>query len=307
MANPKQDIQRKGRKTPAKAGTERRQHMGKWLLIDGHNLLFQMFFGMPARIVSRDGKAMQGTLGFVGATLRMIRMTEPTHVLAVFDGEHENPRRELDPEYKSGRVDYSAVPEEESPFSQLPDIYRALDQMGICHTETVACEADDLIASYIRRLPADASAVIASFDSDFFQLVSKRVSVLRYRGKDNIVLLDEQGVQARFGVPPKQYADFKALTGDKADSIVGVRDVGPRTAASLLASFGNIEGIIAHTEEIHRFVVRRSVSQSAELMRRNRSLIRLLGEEPLPVSPENMTYTPKPDTTFDVMRAIGLY
>ena len=83
--------------------------------------------------------------------------------------------------------------------------------------------------------------------------------------------------------------------------------MGPRTAASLLASFGNIEGIIAHTEEIHRFVVRRSVSQSAELMRRNRSLIRLLGEEPLPVSPENMTYTPKQDTTFDIMRAIGLY
>lgn len=281
--------------------------MDKWLLIDGHNLLFQMFFGMPARIVSRDGRAMQGTLGFAGAALRMIRMTEPTHVLAIFDGEHENPRKEIDPAYKSGRVDYSTVPETESPFSQLPDIYRALDEMGVCHIETVGCEADDLIASYIRHLPDATEAVIASLDSDFFQLASERVSILRYRGKENIVMLDEGGIQARFGISPAQYADFKALTGDKADNIEGVQNVGPRTAASLLASYGDIEGIIAHTEEIHRFVVRRAVSESADLMRRNRKLIRLAGEEPLPVPPEKMTYHPSSDTTFDVMRAIGLY
>lgn len=281
--------------------------MEKWLLIDGHNLLFQMFFGMPARIVSRDGKAMQGTLGFAGATLRMIRMVKPTHVLTVFDGEHKNPRKELDPAYKSGRADYSAVPEAESPFSQLPDICRALDEMGVCHIETVGCEADDLIASYIRHLPDGTEAVIASLDSDFFQLASERVSILRYRGKENIVMLDEGGIQARFGISPAQYADFKALTGDTADNIEGLQNVGPRTAASLLASYGDIEGIIAHTEEIHRFVVRRAVSESADLMRRNRKMIRLAGEEPLPVSPEKMTYRPSSDTTFDVMRAIGLY
>ena len=281
--------------------------MDKWLLIDGHNLLFQMFFGMPARIVSRDGRAMQGTLGFAGAALRMIRMTEPTHVLAIFDGEHENPRKEIDPAYKSGRVDYSTVPEAESPFSQLPDIYRALDEMGVCHIETVGCEADDLIASYIRHLPDGTEAVIASLDSDFFQLASERVSILRYRGKENIVMLDEGGIQARLGISPAQYADFKALTGDTADNIEGVQNVGPRTAASLLASYGDIEGIIAHTEEIHRFVMRRAVSESADLMRRNRKLIRLAGEEPLPVFPEKMTYHPSSDTTFDIMRAIGLY
>ena len=54
--------------------------MKRILLVDGSNLLFQMFFGMPARIINEQGKAIQGTLGFVGALLKIIRMTEPAHV-----------------------------------------------------------------------------------------------------------------------------------------------------------------------------------------------------------------------------------
>ena len=64
--------------------------MKRLLLIDGSNLLFQMFFGMPARIVNREGKAIQGTLGFTGALLKIIRMVNPTHAAVIFDGEHEN-------------------------------------------------------------------------------------------------------------------------------------------------------------------------------------------------------------------------
>lgn len=68
--------------------------------IDGSNLFFQMFFGMPSRIVNSQGKAIQGTLGFVGALLKMIQKIEPTHLIVIFDGEHENSRCEINPEYK---------------------------------------------------------------------------------------------------------------------------------------------------------------------------------------------------------------
>ena len=101
--------------------------MNRLLIVDGSNLLFQMFFGMPARIVNEQGKAIQGTLGFVGALLKIIRRTEPTHIVVLFDGEHENERSTLDSDYKANRVDYSETPEEETPFSQLPDVYAALD------------------------------------------------------------------------------------------------------------------------------------------------------------------------------------
>ena len=103
--------------------------MAKLLLIDGSNLLFQMFFGMPARIFGADGRAIQGVLGFVGALLKIIRMVGPTHMLAVFDGEIENTRADLDKAYKANRPDLRTVPEEENPYSQLGDIYRALDYL----------------------------------------------------------------------------------------------------------------------------------------------------------------------------------
>ena len=122
--------------------------MNRLLIIDDSNLLFQMFFGMPARIVNEKGKAIQGTLGFVGGLLKIIRKVEPTHIFAVFDGEHKNNRQELNPDYKANRIDYNMVSEDKNPFSQLEDVYAALNYLSVKNTETADCEADDLIASY---------------------------------------------------------------------------------------------------------------------------------------------------------------
>lgn len=105
--------------------------MNRFLIVDGSNLLFQMFFGMPARIVNNEGKAIQGTLGFVGALLKIIRKVEPTHALVLFDGQHENDRTSLDSDYKANRIDYSEVAEEDNPYSQIGDVFAALDCMGI--------------------------------------------------------------------------------------------------------------------------------------------------------------------------------
>ena len=115
------------------------------LLVDGSNLMFQMFYGMPSRIVNKQGVAIHGVLGFVGAFLRIVGLVEPTHILVVFDGEHENPRVLLDDQYKANRPDFSAMQEEETPFSQMPYIYDALDHMGVKCFETVHFEADDVI------------------------------------------------------------------------------------------------------------------------------------------------------------------
>jgi len=75
--------------------------MSRLLIVDGSNLLFQMFFGMPARIVNERGIAIQGTLGFVGALLKIIRMTNPTHAIVLFDGEHQNDRTALYSRYQA--------------------------------------------------------------------------------------------------------------------------------------------------------------------------------------------------------------
>lgn len=140
----------------------------RFLLVDGSGLLFQMFYGMPARIVNGEGKAYGGTLGFIGALRRILQMVQPAHAAVFFDGEHENPRTGLDAGYKANRPDFSAIAGEDTPFSQLPDVYAALDFLGIRHAETTDCEADDLIAAYCAQCGADVQVVIASQDHDFF-------------------------------------------------------------------------------------------------------------------------------------------
>lgn len=282
--------------------------MDRLLLVDGHNLLFQMFFGMPARIVNRAGKSIGGTLGFVGALLRMMRLVQPSHVAVLFDGEHENLRAALDPDYKSNRPDWGEVPQEESPFSQLPDVYAALDYLGICHTETTLCETDDLIAAYARTWAQSGEVVIASFDSDFFQLLSDRVSLLRYRG-EKTVICTPAFLREKFDIEPRQYADFKSLVGDTADHIRGATHIGPKTAAKLLHEFDTLDNLLTHAGDIPRPALRETLTQEADRLRTNHRLICLDGKaanEPLLFTKAQLCYTPSGQTAFSVLEAIGL-
>ena len=296
--------------------------MKKLLLVDGSNLLFQMFFGMPARIINEQGKAIQGTLGFVGALLKIIRKVEPTHVAVLFDGEIHNPRNDLDDNYKANREDYSKVSEDENPFSQLPDIYAALDFLGLCHAETTDCETDDWMAGYVEKYAGSIETgkneevteccvkeplevVISSFDSDFFQLISDKVTILRYRG-ENSVLCDVDYLKEKFGIPPCCYADFKSLTGDTADNIKGADKIGPKTAAQLVNEFSSLEEIIAHAEEIKKPSIRESVLRNVERLRKNYQLIKLGGTKELPFSLEELEYCYNSVTTTEVLKGIGL-
>lgn len=279
--------------------------MDKLLIVDGSNLLFQMFYGMPARIVNGQGKAIQGTLGFVGALLKIIRMAKPTHVLAVFDGETYNPRSELDENYKGNRTDYSTMPEEDTPFSQLPDIYAALDVLGICHRETENCEADDWIAAYAKKWGESMEVVIASQDSDFFQLITDRVSVLRYRGKQSL-LCDSAYIHEKLGIVPQQYAAFKALTGDTSDNICGVPKIGPKTAAELMNQFDDLQNLLEHAEEIRKPSIRESVISHTERISKNYELIRLAGDAELPFSRQALLWQDSGISTTQVLQKIGL-
>lgn len=277
--------------------------MNRLLIVDGSNLLFQMFFGMPARIVNEQGKAIHGTLGFVGALLKIIRKTNPTHIAVFFDGEHENVRSSLDAGYKANRVDYSQTPEENNPFSQLPDVYAALDYLGIKHAETTACEVDDWIAGYAFTYGPGNEIIISSFDSDFFQLITDHVSVLRYRG-DNTVICSPEYIHKKFGITPLQYVDFKSLTGDASDNIKGADRVGPKTAALLLSEFGTLDNILANVGNIKKTSIKESIIRNSEKLRTNFKIINLNNSAPLPFTMNELAYTFTEITTKEILRKI---
>ena len=277
----------------------------KILIVDGSNLLFQMFFGMPSRIYNEDGIGIWGVIGFVGALLKIVRMTSPTHVAVLFDGESHNPRADLDSEYKANRPSFEDVSDGENPFSQLPYIYKALDALHICHAETADCEADDWIASYAIKYGAENSMVISSFDSDLFQLIGERVHILRYRG-DNSVICDKAWLWQKYGIAPEQYADFKALTGDSSDNIKGAEKVGPKTAAALVNEFGTLSQIIENAGKIKKPAVAASIARDAGRLAKNLTLIKLDGCACLPFELERMHFAYDGSTTNQVLTRIGL-
>lgn len=222
----------------------------KMVLIDGNNLLFRMFFGMPNKIYDTKGRLIHGTIGFVGTLLKIIKEYQSDYLMIVFDSEIPSEKFK-DVNYKKNRIiSYENVLEEENPYTQLPDIKKCLNYMGITFIEKEGCEADDTIAT-ICRLYRDVmqEIIIISTDKDYFQLIDKTISVLCPRGK-NSILYNEDMIKEKFGILPKQYILYSALIGDKSDNIPGIYGIGKVTASNLVNEYGSVDNIFYNIKSL---------------------------------------------------------
>ena len=128
------------------------------LIVDGHNLLFQMFYGMPSRIRGRDGQAIQAVIGFTGALLKVMRTIQASYVVVLFDGEKGSYRADDNMGYKGNRTDYTDAEDDDNPFLQLVKIKRVLDFLEIRHFKiTERLETDDVVASYVAAISSTIS------------------------------------------------------------------------------------------------------------------------------------------------------
>lgn len=280
--------------------------MDKLLIVDGMNLHFQMFFGMPAQIKNKAGVGIWGTLGFIGALLKIIKQTKPTHVAVIFDGEGSLERKQADENYKANRPDYSIAPEDENPFTQLKDVYNALNYLNIKHCESCGCETDDIIAGYAQTYGKDMQIVISSYDSDFFQLINENVQIFRYRG-DKSVICDSGYINEKFNISPDVYADFKSLTGDNADNVKGATKVGPKTASLLINKFGSLQNLLENAEKIEKVNLRETIINEKEKLKNNYKIIKLQNNCQLPFDINELKYSLKEGVTTNlVLKEIGL-
>ncbi len=261
--------------------------MEKLLLVDGLNLLFQMFYGMPNKIYGQNGKCCHGVIGFIGGLLKSINFHKPDYLLVIFDGENNGNRKEINTLYKANRIDYSLVPEEDNPFVQYHDILKSLDYLSINYIETNGYEADDLIASYVKTYDNDINIIIQSSDSDFIQLLSNNTFLFKYRGKNSCLITPEE-VLNKYGVMPDKMAELKAIVGDNADNLKGVYKVGIKTAGKLLNEFQNIDGIYQNIDLIKSIKIKQNLLEAKELVKQNYELICLRGNIDIPISLENL-------------------
>lgn len=257
--------------------------MAKWLLVDGYNMAFRAFYGMP-ELTRADGFPTGALHGWVKTLWKLQDQEKPDGMLVFFDLGGSQHRLALHPEYKAQRKETPEPLERQIPV--IKDLTRA---MGLVGVEVDGVESDDLVATQASRLAAEGHDVlIVSADKDFAQCVNDRIRILlpppTANPKLGWRLLDAAAVGEKFGVTPPQVAEYLALIGDTSDNIPGVDGVGPKTAAKWFGEFKSLEGIIAAAASLKPERFREAIARDADRLRLNLQLTTLNLAAPLPAA-----------------------
>ena len=251
--------------------------MKKIFLCDGHNLAFRAFYGI--RELSRsDGFPTNMIHGWVRSFWRLEDDFSPDEIWVFFDKGGCPQRENILPEYKANR----GSPPEGFP-EQLEYVKQLTGAMGYGWAEKEGLEADDLIATKTKQLQGEGTEItIVSSDKDLAQLVSPGVRQLLPPPTANPRIgwrmLDEQGVNEKFGVSPVSILDYLAIIGDQSDNIPGLSGVGPKTAVKWIQQFGDMENLITNAGRLTPKRFCSVVYERREDLRRNLELIRLISD-----------------------------
>lgn len=235
-------------------------------VIDTFSLMFQVFHAIPPMTGTRG----QPTNAVFGLTrdLFAIRDRGPTHLICALDSPGPGERSRIYPEYKANRTE---IPEDLAP--QIPLIEQLLQGFRIPGIRKDGWEADDVIATVTRMATErDMDVVIVSSDKDNRQLLGPQVRMLNCRKNE---FYDAASLQQDWGIRPDQVVDFQSLVGDKVDNVPGVPKIGPKTAATLIETFGDLENILAHASEAPGKKVQENLQEYADLARVSRELVLL--------------------------------
>lgn len=226
------------------------------LIIDGLNFLWKAY-AAPFEFSSDKGTRLDVITVFLSLVRGCVEKVDARELVIVFDHPKADNYRLEDENYKTNRIqDFSNT--SDSPFHHLDNLKRVLEYLSVNYIESDLAEADDIVYTLVQNYKHPV--FIASSDTDFYQCVGDRVKILKVRGSKNIEILDKEWISQKLDVRPEDYVLFKSLTGDKADNIVGISGVGPKTAAKIVN-----DKVFAGKYDEHR-----------ELIEKNMALINLL-------------------------------
>jgi DNA polymerase-1 len=266
-------------------------------LIDGHNVLYRTFYGVP-RLSAPDGTPTNAILGVARILLKILKEDRPSAIVAAFDSREPTPRHDLYPGYKATRL---SVPEDLAV--QIPLVLEVIDALGVPRIQLPGAEADDIIGTLSRMAEEKGmEVVIVSSDKDLYQLVSPGVRV-RDSLKERTV--GEAEVRETFGVGPAQVVDLLALSGDPSDNVPGVPGIGEKTAAELIGEFGTLEELLAHTDRL-KGSRREKIEKNAEVARLCRALMTIDRNVPLKETLEDLAPRPmRKERISSLFRKLG--
>ena len=220
----------------------------KLFLIDGHALVFKMYYAFLGRpMINTKGTDTSILFGFTKYLLELIEREKPSHLAVSFDPPGGTFRNQLYPEYKGTRP-----PTPQLVIDALEPLTAIVKSLGIPVLMLPGFEADDVIGSMAKRSEREGFDVyMVTPDKDYGQLISGHIFQYKPgKGGENEVI-DVKAVCEKYGIErPEQVIDMLAICGDAADNVPGVNGVGEKGAAKLLQSYGSVEGIYEHLSEL---------------------------------------------------------
>ena len=287
-----------------KTGAPKRR---KLLLLDGHSLAYRAFFALPDTLATSSGQVTNAVYGFTAMLIKLLGDERPDGIAVCFDKGRPAYRHDRYAEYKANRSETPDLFRE-----QLPLIRQVLDTLKVPQIEREGYEADDLLATLVEEAAEEGvEVVVVTGDRDCIQLIRDGVTMMMTRrGISDIARYDSKAILEKYGIGPETWTDFAALKGEPSDNLPGVPGIGDKTAAKLLQTYGDIEGVIEHADELTPRI-RRGVTEMADQVRLNKELGQLLRDVELDVDPADIALEPWDDeevrTLFTSLEFKSLY
>jgi DNA polymerase-1 len=218
------------------------------MLVDGNSLTYRAFHALPTDLQTSSGQVTNAVFGFTSMLLNLVR-------------DH-----------------------------QMGLVRQVVDTFALPVVDAPGFEADDVIATLATAAADDGDDVIVvTGDRDSYQLVhDPHVKVLyNKRGVSDYALYDEAGIAERTGVAPDKYVQYAALRGDSSDNLPGVPGVGEKTAAKLVNTYGDLDGIFEHVDE-QTPKLRENLAEHEQQVRTNVQMMTLVRDVPLDVEPGSL-------------------
>ena len=217
------------------------------LVIDGNSIANRAFYGIKL-LTTKDGRYTNAIYGFLNILLSLLKECQPDEVAVAFDLKAPTFRHKMYDGYKATR---HAMPEELA--QQMPVLKQLLADLGYRTVTAEGWEADDILGTLAAACAARKDdCFLATGDRDSLQLVSESTTVLlaaTVMGRSKTVVMDEDAIQEKYGLAPKQLIEVKSLMGDTSDNIPGVKGIGEKTALSLVQIFGSLEGVYQNIDD----------------------------------------------------------
>ncbi|WP_036266243.1 DNA polymerase I [Methylobacillus glycogenes] len=212
------------------------------LLVDGSSYLYRAFHALPD-LRNKSGEPTGALYGVLNMLRRLHKDFPADYSACVFDAKGKTFRDDIYAEYKANRP-----PMPDDLGQQIAPLHAAIKAMGWPLLMIEGVEADDVIGCLAKQAEQQGmQVVISTGDKDMAQLVSPQVKLINTMSNE---VLDEAGVEAKFGIPPNLIIDYLTLIGDSVDNVPGVEKVGPKTAVKWLLQHGSLDNIMQNAASI---------------------------------------------------------